>query len=561
MTDAGPASRWRYRTARPPRARSGSALVAAGIFLSRLAGLFREMVTSRVLGLSLAADAFAVAVRIPNLLQNLLGEGVLSASFVPVYSQLVDEDDQRDASRVAGAVGALLLVITGIGVLILVLAARPITSVLAFGLSGEKFELAVDLTRIMAVGIGFMVMSAWCLGILNSHRNFFLPYVAPVIWNAVQVVALLFIWWRDWSLDDAARGLAIAVTLGGLAQLLVQLPTVRRLARGVRLRFDGQHPRVREIRERFVPAVFGRGVVQISAYLDLMMATLLATGALSALLKAQLLYTLPVSLFAMSVAAAELPELSRLSGDPAALMERTRRGLDRIAFWMLMASFVAIAAGDLMVRVLFEGGRFDGTDAVLVWFVLGAYAIGLPAIGTSRLLQNTCYAVGDTRGPARIAAVRVGIAGVIGLAAMFPLDRIVVGPDGLLGAGNAFDSFGPLDESLRNLEGPVRLGAVGLALGSAIGAWVELTLLSRLVKRHVPGLPDPRRSLRLPAVAAALAFVLTTGLKLLVEGLPLLVEAGLVLGVAVLTYVIIGFRIGVGDTRLVLSPIRKMIWR
>ncbi len=561
MTEAKTPTRWRYRKTSPRRVRSGSVLVGSGIFLSRLAGLFREMVTSRVLGLSLAADAFAVAVRIPNLLQNLLGEGVLSASFVPVYSRLVDDEDPRDASRVAGAVGAMLLTITGLGVLVLVVAARPITSLLAFGLSGERFELAVDLTQIMAVGIGFMVMSAWCLGILNSHRNFFLPYAAPVIWNAVQIVALLFIWWRDWALDDAARGLAIAVTIGGLAQLLVQLPTVLRLAEGVRLRFDGKHPQVREVRKRFVPAVLGRGVVQISAYLDLMLATLLATGALSALLKAQLLYTLPVSLFAMSVAAAELPEISRIAGDPAALLERTQRGLTRIAFWMLMASFVAIAAGDLMVKVLFEGGKFDGTDAVLVWFLLGAYAIGLPAIGASRLLQNTCYAVGDTRGPARIAAVRVGVAGVIGVAVMFPLDRIIIGPDGLIGTGDVFDSFGPLDESLRNLDGPVRLGAVGLALGSAIGAWVELGLLSALVKRHVPGLPDPRWSLYRPAMAAALAFVLTTGLKLLVDGLPLVVEAALVVGVAVLSYVIIGFRMGVDDSRLVLSPIRKAIWR
>jgi len=552
---------WRYRKETPSSRFGGSALVAGGIGLSRVAGLLREMVTSRVLGLSLAADAFAAAARIPNLLQNLLGEGVLSASFVPVYSQLLEEDDPEvDPDRVAGAVGAILLMVTGLAVLVLVLAARPITWILALGLTGERFELAVDFTRIMAVGIGFLVMSAWCLGILNSHRSFFLPYAAPVIWNAAQIVALAFIWARDWPIEDAARGLAIAVTVGGMLQLAIQLPTVRRLAPGLRFRPDTHIRAVKEIRRRFAPAVLGRGVVQISAYLDLVLATFLAGGALSALFKAQMLYTLPVSLFAMSVAAAELPEMARLVDDPQALVARTRRSLERIAFWMLLAAFVMIAAGDLVVGVLFQGGKFDATDGVLVWFILGAYALGLPAIGASRLLQNTCYAVGDTRGPARIAAIRVGIAAVIGVIIMFPLDRVLVGAEGLLGFGDVL-AFGPLDADVRDTGGVVRLGAVGLAIGSAIGAWVELALLSSLVRRRVDGLEDPRRSLVGPATAAAGAFVLTAAVKLVAAPLPLLIEAIIVGAVAVTAYTILCFRIGVRDADLLLRPARRVIWR
>jgi putative peptidoglycan lipid II flippase len=291
-----------------------------------------------------------------------------------------------------------------------------------------------------------------------------------------------------------------------------------------------------------------------------MLATFLAAGALSALFKAQMLYTLPVSLFAMSVAAAELPEMSRLINEPAALVQRTRRSLDRIAFWMLLAAFVMIAAGDLVVGVLFQGGRFDGTDGVLVWFILGAYAFGLPAIGASRLLQNTCYAVGDTRGPARIAAIRVGIAAIIGLAVMFPLDRVLVGPDGLTGLGDIL-AFGPLDAAIRDAGGTVRLGAVGLAIGSAIGAWVELTLLAQLVERHVPGLGDPRRSLLGPSLAAAGAFVLTAAVKLVAGPLPLFIEAFVVGLVAVTAYTVICFRTGVRSADLLLRPVRRLIWR
>ena len=511
-------------------------------------------------GLGLAADAFSAASQIPNLLQNLLGEGVLSASFVPVYSRLLDEDDPKESSRVAGAVGALLLAVTGICVGVFVIAARPITSALAFGLSGRKLELVVDLVQIMAPGMGFLVMSAWCLGVLNSHRRFFLPYVAPVIWNACQIIALCLMWVWDWDLVDAARGLALAVTIGALLQLLIQLPTVLRLAEGIRFRPTAQDPSVREVRRRFVPALLGRGVVQVSAYLDLMLATLLATGAISALIKAQLLYTLPVSLFAMSVAAAELPELSRLLQDRGKLGQRLQRGLRQIAFWMLLASFVSLAAGDLIVRILFEGGEFDSNDAILVWLVLGAYAIGLPAIGASRLLQNTCYAFGDTRGPARIAAFRVVVSAVAALGIMFSLDRVVVTSSGLATAGDWF-SLVPLAENLRNLEGPVRLGAVGLSAASALGAWVELALLSVLCRNHLPSTASPLRSLYKPATAAACALGLTAALRLLLADLPLLLEAPAVIAVALICYVAIGSRIGVQETRLLMDPLRKAFSR
>ncbi len=540
--------------------RNGSVLVALGIGISRASGLLRELVASRVFGLGLAADAFSAASQIPNLLQNLLGEGVLSASFVPVYSKLLDDEDPKESSRVAGAVGALLLAITGICVGIFVLAARPITSVLAFGLSGEKFEIVVDLVQIMALGTGFLVMSAWCLGVLNSHRRFFLPYAAPVIWNASQIVALYLMWARDWDLVDAARGLALAVTIGGLLQLLIQLPTVLRLASGIRFRPDRRDPSVLEIRRRFVPALLGRGVVQLSAYLDLMLATLLATGAIAALIKAQLLYTLPVSLFAMSVAAAELPELSRLVGDPLRLASRSERGLRRIAFWMLMASMVSIVAGDLIIRVLFEGGEFSETDAVLVWLVLGAYAIGLPAIGASRLLQNTCYAVGDTRGPARIAGLRVAVSAAVALLIMFSLDRVIVTTGGLTTNGDWISS-GPLAESLRAVEGPVRLGAVGLSAASAVGAWVELLFLSVRSRRHLPRMTSPVRTLGRPAAAAAGAFVLAGTTRLVLPDLPLLITAAVVVGVAGVGYVAVASRIGVEETQQLLGPVQKAFSR
>src|SRR5215813_1870451 len=163
-------------------------LVASGIFLSRLTGLVRDRIFAHYFGITYVADAFKAALRIPNMLQNLFGEGVLSASFIPVYARLLAEKDREEAGRVAGAVFSLLAMITSVLVLVGVLATPYIIDVIAFGFKGETRRLAIQLVQILFPGVGLLVMSAWCLGILNSHRRFFLPYVSPVVVNAVFIV-------------------------------------------------------------------------------------------------------------------------------------------------------------------------------------------------------------------------------------------------------------------------------------------------------------------------------------------------------------------------------------
>ncbi len=536
-------------------------MVALGIAASRLAGLGRETVASRLLGNTAAGDAFTVAMRIPNMLQNLLGEGVLSASFVPVYSRLLDEgardgDRRTDPGEVAGAVAAALMAVVGLSVALIVTLARPITFVLAPGLTEDRFDLAVSLVRVTALGAGFAVLSAWCLGVLNSHRRFFVSYAAPVVWNAVQVGALTVAWILAFDLDGVARALAWGVAGGGLVQLLVQLPLAMRLARGLRLRWMRGHPGLREISRRFGPAVTGRGVVQVSAYVDLVLASLLATGAMAALYRAQILYMLPVSLFAMSVAAAELPEMSRQADDPVALAARSRSAMHKVAFWMLLAAAVYTATGDLVVGLLFQGGVFSEADTVLVWFVVAAYALGLPATGLSRVLQNACYARGDTAGPARIAAVRVAVAAAVGVVVMFPLDRVVVSSDRLLGAAEGVGLAWALPEADRVLGDAVRLGAVGLALGSAVAAWTEIVMLARRLGSE----EAVRSALGTPTTAAAAAFAATAAFKLLIDGWPLLLSAPAATVFAVGVYAVVAHRRGAAEAHLLLEPARRIIW-
>src|SRR4051812_25253832 len=171
---------------------SGAAFVAAGILLSRITGLVRQRVFSHYFGLrNDAADAFSAAFRIPNFLQNLFGEGALSASFIPVYASLLAQRDEREASRVAGAVAAILALATS-GLVLAGVAATPLLiDAIAPGFSGAKRELTISLVRILFPGAGLLVLSAWCLGILNSHHRFLLSYTAPVLWNAAMIVTLV----------------------------------------------------------------------------------------------------------------------------------------------------------------------------------------------------------------------------------------------------------------------------------------------------------------------------------------------------------------------------------
>ncbi|HST06564.1 MAG TPA: lipid II flippase MurJ, partial [Gemmatimonadaceae bacterium] len=174
------------------RSRGAAFLVGAGILLSRVAGLIRQTMMARYLGAAMAADAFNAAFRIPNMLQNLFGEGVLSASFIPEYAGLLGKGEEEEATRLAGAVAGMLALVSAVIVLLGVVTAPWLVAIIANGFTGEKRELTVRLTRILFPGAGLLVFSAWCLGILNSHRRFFMSYTAPVLWNLAMVATLIF---------------------------------------------------------------------------------------------------------------------------------------------------------------------------------------------------------------------------------------------------------------------------------------------------------------------------------------------------------------------------------
>jgi putative peptidoglycan lipid II flippase len=464
--------------------RSGPGVAAAGIGLSRFSGVARSVLVTNILGIGLIGDAFAAAQRVPNILQNLFGEGALSAAFVPEYSRLL-ESDPKEAGKLAGGILSFLLCLVAGLTAVAFLATEPITRSIAWGFTGERFDLTVQLVRIIILGTAVLVMSAWCLAILNSHGRFFLGYAAPVAWNICQIIVLIVLAISEVTGSTAAEALAWALVIGSLIQVLIQIPTVLRGNRNIRFNLLWKETSTALVLRRFVPAVAGRGALQLSSFMDLALASLLSIGAASALAAAQAIYLLPVALIATSIVAVELPELSR-SPDTATIHERVNKRLLQMLWLVGPILALYFAAGAPIADFLFNLGglrnSIDPGDLTVIGFALGAYALGLPALLSSRLLQSVCFSTGDTTTPSRIALARVLLSAGLGLVLMFQFEQVVVINQTLVGFGDWNFVWGPLPDAARNAQQlPPRLGPVGLALGSAIGAWFEFWWL----RKHV----------------------------------------------------------------------------
>ena len=404
--------------------------VAIGILLSRIMGLVRERVFAHYLGNSDAAGAFRAALRIPNLLQNLFGEGVLSASFIPVYAKLLAEGKEEEAGRAASVVLTLLVSVTALLVIIGVTCSRPLIEILAPGFHGEVRELTIKMVAIMFPGTGLLVLSAWCLGVLNSHRKFFLSYVAPVLWNLAIIAVLVgiggyYLVNSSQSQAQLAIWVAWATVIGAALQWGVQFPYALKLNGVFTFSLITRLAPVQKIISTFTPAVVTRGVVQLSAYIDQVLASYLGPASVAAMAYAQTIYTLPVSLFGMAISAAALTEMSRTTGTKVeivqALEARLNVGIRRMAFFVVPSAVAFIVLGDVITAMLLQTGHFGGSDSRFVWFILAGSAVGLVATTQSRLLISAFWALGNTRTPLGIACFRVALTALLGFIVVFPL--------------------------------------------------------------------------------------------------------------------------------------------
>jgi len=492
------------------RASAAAALVATGILLSRVIGLIRERVLAIYFGTGLHADVWSAGLRLPNVLQNLLGEGTLSASFIPAYSALLGQGRTKEAGRMAGAMFALLLAIAGAVALLGIALAPVLVTVFTPGFEGQRRELMIAVVRIVFPMTGVLVLSAWALGILNSHRQFFLPYFAPVLWNAA-IIGTLIAFGSRLNLDGLLLAAAWGALAGGVLQLGVQLPSVLKLDREIRVNSGRTEPAFREAVAKAAPAIMGRGVVQLSSYVDLVLASLLAIGALARLRYAQALYVLPVSLFGMSVAAAELPDLAReRDRSTDALRERAVAAVRRVAFYVVPSVVAFVALGDVLVAGLFRAGEFGAADVTVVWITLVGYSGGLLASTSTRVYQSAFFALRDTATPARVAGLRVLTAFLAGSLLMVQFE-----PVSLFGRSIPAGVFAGA-----NVAG-VPLGPLGLAIGAAAGAWLEWWLLKRRLAARIGAVGTGAGQLARMAAAALVAAAVARIVSVVVPWAPL----------------------------------------
>jgi len=393
------------------------------------------------------------------------------------------------------------------------------------------------------------VLSAWCLGVLNSHRKFFLPYFAPVLWNAAIIGVLVAFGSR---LEQSGLLLAVAwgALLGGLLQFGVQLPAVLRLDRQIRINTGRGEPAFKEAVRKAGPAILGRGVVQLSTYVDMVLASLLAIGALARLRYAQTLYVLPVSLFGMSVAAAELPDLARdRDGAVGVLRERTVAAVRRVAFYVVPSCVAFVLLGDVLVAGLYRAGEFGAADVTVVWLTLIGYSAGLLASTCTRVYQSAFFALRDTITPARAAGVRVLTAVVAGAVLMVQFESVTV-----LGLTIPAGVFAEVRVAA------VPLGPLGLAAGAALGAWVEWALLWRRLNRQLGGVGAGLQPLARMFVAALVAAAAARGLGTVVA-VAALPRAMLLAGVFAAVYFAAAYLFGLGEARAVAAALLRRVRR
>lgn len=452
------------RPTRPVQRGLGASFsVAVGILGSRITGLVRERFIGHYFGVeTIAADAFRAAFRIPSLLSTLFGEGVLSAAFVTVYSKLLAKQQDEEADHLASAIFAILALICILCSVAGVLFSPFLIDLIAPGYEGAKRALTIQIVRILFPGTGVLVMSAWCLGVLNSHRRFLLSYLSPVAVNLTVILALV-VFGRHSGQERLVLDVAWAFVAGYALQFLVQLPRAMRVIPAFRPVLEWGSEHVRTVIRNFGPVFLSRGVVQISGYIDQMIASELPGGSVAILGYGQAISILPFSLFSMSISAAELPALSSAVGSEeevaAQLRSRLAVGLRRIAFLIVPSSVGFLVLGDVIGAALYQTGKFTHNDAIYLWSVLAGSSVGLLATSLGRLYSSAFYALLDTRTPLRFAIVRVILTTILGL--IFAL---------LLPHWLGIDP---------------KWGAAGLTASAGIAGWIEFALLRHFLQRRI----------------------------------------------------------------------------
>lgn len=447
-----------------------TAMITAPTLISRILGYIRDMLQAFFLGTGIGADAFTIAFVIPNLLRSLTAEGSMTAAFIPTFTRVKKHGSPERTRDFTNAVFYnLALIVAGI-VLLGILSAPLLVRAIASGyqLVPGKLDLTVSLLRIMFPYILFISLAALCSAILNSHFKFGLAAASSIFFNLAMIACVLLLARRT---EDPAYAFAVGVIAGGLCQLLVQLPAVRRLGISLRPRLDFVDEAVRKLGRLMLPGIFGLGIFQINLALSRMLASGLAEGSASALYYATRVAEFTLGIFSLAVAKALLPTLSlqAADGDVAGIKRTLLFSLKLIAVVTIPAAAGLVLLAGPIIRVLFERGAFTPESTALTASALVFFSLGLPFSSGNKVLKKGFFSLEDTKTPVVVAGVSV----VFYLSSSLVLMRV--------------------------------MGVGGLALGLALAETLYFLLLWVLLQKKIG--PFPRFDL----LAFVLKILLCTG--------------------------------------------------
>ena len=396
-------------------------IVGISTMLSRIFGFIRDMVVAAFFGASLASDAFFVAFRIPNLLRRLIGEGSLTVSFIPVFTDYLHKKSKEEALELAQVAFTLLSILLVLVSVLGVLFSPLIVTLIAPGFIAEsrQFDLAVFLNRLMFPYIFFMSLVALCMGILNSFRHFAAPALSPVLLNISMIIAALTL--RDFFAEPITA-LAIGVMIGGILQLAMQWPFLRKFGLKIKFKFNLHHPGIKQIAVLMLPAVLGAAIYQINVFVGTILASLLPKGSVSYLYYADRIMELPLGVFAIAIGTAALPSLSQHAAQGSYdELKKTMSFSLRLMLFVTIPAMVALMALNLpIISVLFQRGAFDVHSTIMTAQALFCYALGLWAFSVIRVIVAAFYSLQDSKWPMKAAIITLVVNLVASIALMFP---------------------------------------------------------------------------------------------------------------------------------------------
>jgi putative peptidoglycan lipid II flippase len=473
---------------------------SAGIFtgatlLSRILGYIRDTMVAAYFGAGPAADAFYTAFRMSNLFRRLLGEGALSASFVPVFSEYTQKKTKEETQRFLNTMFTTLFAVLATMTLAGILFAPELTRLMARGFEpgSERFELTVTLTRYMFPFILFICLAALLTGVLNAFRSFFLPALAPASLSVAEILFISGLWVFHLNHHDAIVGLAMSVTVGGMLQFLIHLPALKAKEYSLGFEWNPHHEGVTRVGKLILPATIGVAADQINAFVDTMMATFLSVGSVTALYYSNRVMQLPLALFGIALSQVALPSMSAsvARGNMKEVKETLNFSIRLTLFMILPAMTGLLVLGERIVSALFEYGKFSHEATILTAWALAGFALGLVAYAVVKILAAAFYAQQTTRTPVIVASACVALNIAINLAFLFARPQLATAYPEWASAING------------------KFGVATLALATTISSWANAIALFILLRRRM-GLLGGRRML-VTVLKSSLACVVMAG--------------------------------------------------